>query len=422
MESRFLSGATYSCSSGSLLMTRLLVAVLSAPRFLASLVAFAAFAPLSIFAAAPETEWSVDDSSDTLLITEQPASGTAWVFSLTSSGVFGKTTKGSSTALNFRTIPLPEGYGIETIGASFMSGDTSIKSVYFPSTVTNISNSAFNGCTSLVTCDFPEGTPIERVGNQAFMNDAALVAQIGRLCPPTVTWLGGWAFYKCGNVTGKVFLPALAGFSTSQGNTGQQFYKCGLRDAEITSPFLTAVGGFFPNCTSITNITISCENLTSISKDFAINDSALKNVSIDCPKLTTIGQDAFKSTGVKTLTLSAPLLNGNVNSTAFSSTSLKEVTIFHGPFVQNETDNTATVMDRILTGVTAVDSATDAAKNCVVYVPVANKRAWECYADALAGYESAHAPKYAFGVYSASSRKAYMAALGGSPGFAIIVR
>ncbi len=102
-----------------------------------------------VFAAEPETVWTVDDSAETLVITEQPSSGTAWEFSLTSSGVFGKTTKGASTALNFRTIPLPEGYGIETIGASFMSGDTSIKSGYFPSTVTNIANYAFKSCTAL---------------------------------------------------------------------------------------------------------------------------------------------------------------------------------------------------------------------------------------------------------------------------------
>ncbi len=381
-----------------------------------------AFAPLAASAAAPETVWTVDDSSDTLVITEQPASGTAWVFSLTSSGVFGKTTKGASTALNFRTIPLPEGYGIETIGASFMSSDTSIKSVYFPSTVTNIANYAFKSCTALATCEFPSGTPIERIGDEAFWEDQNLSAAVDSLCPPTVKYIGSAPFRKCGKVTGKLSLPALASFSTLQGGTGQQFYKCGLRDAEITSPFLTAVGGFFPNCTSITNITVSCENLTSISKDFAINDSALKTVSIDCPKLTTIGQDAFKNTGLKTLTLSAPLLNGNVNGTAFSSTSLKEVTILHGPFNQSGTDYTTTVMDRILTGVTAVDSATDAAKNCTVYVPAANRRAWAGYADALAGYESAHAPKNTFGVYKAGSRKAYMVALGGVPGLQIIVR
>lgn len=348
-------------------MTRLLFAVRCAPRLFVSLAAIAALAPLSIFAAAPETEWSVDDSSDTLLITEQPASGTAWVFSLTSSGVFGKTTKGSSTALNFRTIPLPEGYGIETIGASFMSGDTSIKSVYFPSTVTNISNSAFNGCTSLVTCDFPEGTPIERVGNEAFKNDAALVAQIGRLCPPTVTWLGGWAFYKCGNVTGKVSLPALAGFSTSQGGSGQHFYKCGLRDAEITSPFLTSTGGFFPNCYSITNITIACENLTSIGTAFALNCNKLKSVTIDCPKLGSVASNAF------------------YHDNATYTMSINTFTIINRPFVQNGTDNTVNVIDRLLADVVEVDSDTAAAKNCVVYVPVANKRAWECYADALAG-------------------------------------
>ena len=38
-------------------MTRLFVAVLRAPRLFVSLAALAALAPLSIFAAAPETEW-----------------------------------------------------------------------------------------------------------------------------------------------------------------------------------------------------------------------------------------------------------------------------------------------------------------------------------------------------------------------------
>ena len=402
-NNRFSKGCNY---------RSLLIAALSA----------VAFAPLAASAAEPETVWTVGASAETLVITEQPSSGTAWEFALSASGVLTKTTAGGSNSLNFKTISLPDGYAIRSFAASFLSGNTSVKYLYFPSTVTNISDSAFNGCSALVTCDFPEGTPIERVGNGAFKDDANLVAQIGRLCPPTVTWLGGWAFYKCGKVTGKVSLPSLAGFSTAQGNTGQQFYKCGLRDAEITSPFLTSTGGFFPNCTSITNITVSCENLTSISKDFAINDSALKTVSIDCPKLTTIGQDAFKSTGLKTLTLSAPLLNGNVNGTAFSSTSLKEVTILHGPFNQSGTDYTTTVMDRILTGVTAVDSATDAAKNCTVYVPAANRRAWAGYADALAGVEGDYAPKNTFGVWKAGSRKAFMALLGSVPGFTIIIR
>ena len=358
-----------------------------------------------VFAAEPETVWTVDDYAETLVITEQPSSGTAWEFTLSAGGVLTKTTAGGSKSLNFKTISLPDGYAIRSFASSFLSGNTSVQHLYFPSTVTNISDSAFNGCTSLVTCDFPEGTPIERVGNQAFMNDAALVAQIGRLCPPTVTWLGGWAFYKCGKVTGKVSLPALAGFSTSQGgNKGQQFYKCGLRDAEITSPFLTSTCGFFPNCYSITNITIACENLTSIGTVFALNCNKLKSVTIDCPKLGSVAANAF------------------YHDNASYTMSINTFTILNRPFVQNGTDNTVNVIDQLLADVVAVDSETAAAKNCTIYVQASDASRWRPYADALAGYESAHAPKYAFGVYSASSRKAYMAALGGSPGFAIIVR
>ena len=358
-----------------------------------------------VFAAEPETVWTVDDSAETLVITEQPSSGTAWEFTLSASGVLTKTTVGGSNSLNFKTISLPDGYAIRSFAASFLSGNTSVKYLYFPSTVTNISNSAFNGCTSLVTCDFPEGTPIERVGNEAFKNDAALVAQIGRLCPPTVTWLGGWAFYKCGNVTGKVSLPALAGFSTSQGGgTGQQFYKCGLRDAEITSPFLTSTCGFFPNCYSITNITIACANLTYIGSAFALNGNKLKSVTIDCPKLGSVAVNAF------------------YHDNASYTMSINTFTILNRPFVQNGTDNTVNVIDRLLADVVEVDSDAAAAKKCTIYVQASDASRWRPYADALAGVEGDYAPKNTFGVWKAGSRKAFMALLGSVPGFTIIIR
>ena len=145
----------------------------------------------TLFAEPPDTKWEVTPG-DTLTITEKVESGTSWVFTLPKNGgALKKSTKGSSTKLNFRT--LPDSCKITSTGEAFKN-DASIVEVYWPDTVTTIPKHSFLSCSKLTICDFPEGTKITSIGNTAFQSCSNLTRF--RMCD-TVTSIGQDAFYQC---------------------------------------------------------------------------------------------------------------------------------------------------------------------------------------------------------------------------------
>ena len=64
--------------------------------------------------------------------------------------------------------------------------------VTIPDTVTEIGDSAFEGCDSHPSIQFPPN--LERIGDMAFYNCTSVEADY---LPPTVTHIGGMAFYDC---------------------------------------------------------------------------------------------------------------------------------------------------------------------------------------------------------------------------------
>ena len=125
----------------------------------------------TLFAEPPNTQWEVTGSS-TLTITEVVEEGaTPWKFTLPKAGgSITRTQTGTSTKLNFRTLVphLPEGCKITNSGSQFRNIDT-IEELYWPDTITYISANGFYDSNNLKICDFPEGTRLTSVGNQAFM-------------------------------------------------------------------------------------------------------------------------------------------------------------------------------------------------------------------------------------------------------------
>ena len=78
-----------------------------------------------------------------------------------------------------------------------MGGNTTIKTVEMPSTVTSLPNKCFDGCTALTTVDFPGVTEIK---NFTFQNCTSLTTYNF----PNLTTIGEGAFLNCSALTGEL--------------------------------------------------------------------------------------------------------------------------------------------------------------------------------------------------------------------------
>ena len=139
--------------------------------------------------------------------------------------------KGCTTLVS---IVVPE--GVETIGNALFNGCTALQSATLPSTISCVPPNCFFNCTSLVEVDFAEGMTMEYLGYQAFrgcssLEEIAIPALDGgsstnRYVVSASTAdeprLGGKAFYGCTSMQVIRFLPGGDGeyyfHITEQGN------------------------------------------------------------------------------------------------------------------------------------------------------------------------------------------------------------
>lgn len=91
-----------------------------------------------------------------------------------------------------KNVVIPEKLGIEIIGSSAFSSNSTIESVTIPSTVKTINSYAFNGCKNLQTVNMSEGLLTISVG--AFYNCTG-IKEIS--IPSTVTTIKNSAFSQC---------------------------------------------------------------------------------------------------------------------------------------------------------------------------------------------------------------------------------
>ena len=93
--------------------------------------------------------------------------------------------------------------------------------------VTNVPNDCFNYCTSLTNVTF--NSPVVSIGRYVFATCTSLKT-VTPLLPPSVTTLGGYAFYQCDNLVGDVEIGARKAkitwdsrYDPDHAYTGQQF-------------------------------------------------------------------------------------------------------------------------------------------------------------------------------------------------------
>jgi len=137
------------------------------------------------------------------------------------------------------------GSTITNIGNSAFSGCTSLITLTIPDSVNSIGSSAFSGCTSLTFLTIPDS--VYSIGNRAFSGCTSLTSVT---IPDSVTWIEDAAFSGCTSLTSLTI-------SDSVNGIGQQAFSGCTSLASVTIPdSVISIGvAAFSNCTSLASVT-----------------------------------------------------------------------------------------------------------------------------------------------------------------------
>jgi hypothetical protein len=201
-------------------------------------------------------------------------------------------TNNSYTIAPFTRIDLSSVTGLTAIPEKFLYGNSNVKQVDLPETITEIGNSAFNSCSSLNTLNLPDG--ITTFGNSAFLSCRLLT--IDKL-PQSTTTIDDKAFFYC-----------IIAFSTM--------------------PNVTSIGtSAFNGCTFTSDASFEWPGTINSISATAFASSTLKSITIP-GNVTEIGSSAFyyckKLTTIIFQGNTAPTYMGNT----FYRTTPENITIY----------------------------------------------------------------------------------------------
>ena len=168
---------------------------------------------------------------------------------------------------------------ITEIGDDAFNGESSLKSVEIPNSVTEIGNLAF-ACTSLKSIELPDS--VTEIGEYAFSRCTSLKSiEI----PDSVTEIGDGAFSRCTSLK-SIEIPSLV---TEIGNCVFEACKS-LKSIELPDTVTEIGDGAFYGCTSLKSIEIP-DSVTEIGGGAFAECTSLKKVRI--PKNTHFDHNSF---------------------------------------------------------------------------------------------------------------------------------
>ena len=192
------------------------------------------------------------------------------------------------------TVTIPstlDGYPVENIGKIFgfssynifSQNYESIKNIEIPNSVTSIGESAFSGCSSLISVNIPNG--VTSIEFYTFKNCSSLIeVEI----PSSVTSIGQNAFSGCSSLT-KLEIPN--GVTSIQSNT---FSECSsLTEVKIPDSVTSIGAEAFSSCRNLTSIEIP-NSVTSIGYEAFYRCYSLTEIEIP-DSVTYIQSEAFKN-------------------------------------------------------------------------------------------------------------------------------
>ena len=198
-------------------------------------------------------------------------------------GLYGYNSTATTKYSKMETLVISE--GIEKIGINGIASNNKLKSVSLPNSLTEMGNSAFYSCDALTIVEFPNGSNLEIIGDEAFRSCKKLETFD---IPSTVISLGKGAFREDENLCSIITIP----------------------ENIIVIPEYC-----FSSCKSL-NTVIFHEHITRIEKNAFSQCYALENIDNNFPEtLEFIGQYAFEYVpGFKHL-----VLNGNLGVINYST-------------------------------------------------------------------------------------------------------
>ena len=228
---------------------------------------------------------------------------------------------------------------------------SSIKTVVIRNGVTSIGKYAFNGCSSLKSVTFQEGSELTSIGERAFYGTDLKSIEI----PASVTSIGGSAF--SGSSLGSV---TFADGSRLESIGAWAFYNTGLTSIEIPASVTSIGERAFASCSNLEAITVDggnavydsrngcnaiieklsntliagCKNTTIPDGVTSIRNYAFYGctglTSIEIPAgVTSIGERAFYTTDLTSIEIPASVTS--IGKYAFSEcTNLESVTFAEG--------------------------------------------------------------------------------------------
>ena len=189
-----------------------------------------------------------------------------------------------SNCINLESISLAE--GTTQIPPNFLWQCKKLTSIYLPSTLTSVGNSAFY-LSGLISISFPEG--LTKIDNYAFYHCEAL-HDVNM--PTTMTSLGRSVFLNCKNLT------SVTGYPATLTDVPEEIF-CGCKnlthiDGLPISQLTTVGNNAFQNCEKLTGIYPLASTLTSIGDDAYAGCVAGMVGPLTIPNtVTSIGSGAF---------------------------------------------------------------------------------------------------------------------------------
>ena len=206
------------------------------------------------------------------------------------------------SSLTYITIP----NSVSTIGNSAFRDCSSLKYITIPNSVTSIDEGAFFGCSSLTSITIPNS--VTTIKSNVFSDCTGLksiklpdsVTNIGSSAfdgcsslksitiPNSVTTIGVSAFFGCSNITSITLSNNLISIDEDA------FFGCSsLTTITIPNSVATIGASAFRECHSLTSVTIS-DSVTTIEKNTFLNCISLESITIP-NSVSTIGNSAFEN-------------------------------------------------------------------------------------------------------------------------------
>ena len=195
------------------------------------------------------------------------------------------------------------------VTSTIPSTKTDLVRVYYPSSVTNIGNSAFNSCYALSSVVIPSS--VTSIGSSAFYTCYALSSVV---IPSSVTSIGSSAFNSC-RALSSIVIPSSV---TSIGDSA--FYNCFALSSIVIPSSVTSIGdSAFNSCYALSSVVIP-SSVTSIGSSAFYNCSALGIVTILATTPPTLGgTNAFNTTNQKRIYVPASSVDAYKAATNWST-------------------------------------------------------------------------------------------------------